>query len=59
VPKLSVAGTAELDPFALAAFLSDRAGASQGLEAIRRWEALAVIAELGQQRGGQQLTRAR
>jgi hypothetical protein len=46
--ELSIAATTEDDNLSLATLLGDGAGSGQGLNAGRRGEAVAVVAELGQ-----------
>jgi hypothetical protein len=48
--EVSITGAAEVDSAAFAAALGDRASSSQGPEAGGGGKALAVVAEVGQQR---------
>jgi len=57
--KLMVTGVPKSHAFTLAAGHGDRAGAGQGLETGWRREAITVIAQLGQQSRGQEVTHTR
>jgi hypothetical protein len=54
--ELSVAATTEDDNLSLATLLGDGAGTGQGLNAGGRGEAVAVVAELGEQSWGEEVS---
>jgi hypothetical protein len=55
-PELSIAAAAEDDNPSLATLLGNGAGSGQGLNAGWRGEAIAVVAELGQQSWGKEVS---